>query len=311
MHEIKKDIYNEQLIMKTKEEFKMVNINEIIDILEKNSLIMSTNMEFKVLKSGTTNGVLYTLYVENTPAYVIKIDQPSIINSTKDFLLAYQDVKLLPNLLYVDDQQEFLVYSYISGETHFNRGSKLKWMTRLIKELFDQYKKVDQDIPWGRVNGQKRKYWSDFNQISLESAKVNIGDLLSSEDHKRVASLVSALSEYHIREEKYYLHGDTGVHNFVYCGNELNGVIDPSPLIGPRIYDFTYAFCSSPDSLDLSTLITSFSLWNDNTSLSNERLLGEVLFQLYTRIGVCIKVHPHDLNEYLEAWREWREYLPV
>jgi aminoglycoside phosphotransferase len=288
----------------------MVQINEIIEILNNKSLIKNNGLEFKALKSGTTNGVLYNIYVENTPTYVIKIDHPSIINSTEEFLLAYQDVLLLPNVLYTDDKKEFLVYSYISGETHFNRGSKLQWMTPLVKELFNQYKKADQDIPWGRVNGSKRESWSDFNQISLQSAKENIGDLFPSEDHRRVALLVNALSKYHVQEEKYYLHGDAGVHNFVYAANELKGVIDPSPLIGPRIYDFTYAFCSSPDSLDVSTLMHSFSLWNGNASLSKERLFDEVLFQLYTRIGVCIKVHPHDLNEYLEAWREWREYLP-
>jgi aminoglycoside phosphotransferase len=288
----------------------MVQINEIIEILNNKNLIKNNGLEFKPLKSGTTNGVLYNIYVENTPTYVIKIDHPSIINSTEEFLLAYQDVLLLPNVLYTDDKKEFLVYSYISGETHFNRGSKLQWMTPLVKELFNQYKKADQDIPWGRVNGSKRESWSDFNQISLQSAKENIGDLFPSEDHRRVALLVNALSKYHVQEEKYYLHGDAGVHNFVYAANELKGVIDPSPLIGPRIYDFTYAFCSSPDSLDVSTLMHSFSLWNGNASLSKERLFDEVLFQLYTRIGVCIKVHPHDLNEYLEAWREWREYLP-
>lgn len=166
---------------------------------------------------------------------------------------------MLPELLYVDGKKEFIVYTFISGETHFNRGSKVKWMARLTKELFNHYKKVDQDIPWGRVNGTKRKSWSEFNQISLESAKANIGDLLSSEDHKRVASVVNNLSSYHIHEEKYYLHGDTGVHNFVFSANVIKGVIDPSPLIGTRIYDFTYAFCSSPDSLDLNTLLTSFS----------------------------------------------------
>ncbi|GAM12236.1 hypothetical protein [Mesobacillus selenatarsenatis] len=288
----------------------MANINEVINIFSKNNLITSNEVEFETLKSGTTSGVLYILFVKNRPTYVLKIDHPSIINSTKDFLLAYQDVQLLPNLHYIDDQKGFLVYAYISGETHFHRGSKLKWMTRLINELFNHYLKVDQDIPWGRVNGRKSKSWSDFNQISLESAKENIGDLLSIEDHSRVASLVSALNEYHIREEKYYLHGDAGVHNFVYSDNELKGVIDPSPLIGPRIYDFTYAFCSSPDHLDLNTLMNAFSLWHGNTCFSKERLLGEVLFQLYTRIGVCIKVHPHDLNEYMEAWREWRAYLP-
>lgn len=287
----------------------MVQINEIIEILNNKSLIKNNGLAFKALKSGTTNGVLYNIYVENTPTYVIKIDHPSIINSTEAFLLAYQDVRLLPNVLYTDDKKEFIVYSYISGETHFNRGSKLQWMTPLVKELFNQYKMADQDIPWGRVNGTKRESWSDFNQISLQSAKENIGDLLPSEDHRRVALLVNALSKSHVQEEKYYLHGDAGVHNFVYFANELKGVIDPSPLIGPRIYDFTYAFCSSPDSLDVSTLMHSFSLWNGNASLSKERLMGEVLFQLYTRIGVCIKVHPHDLNDYMEAWRKWREYL--
>lgn len=288
----------------------MVQISEIIDILNNNGFIKSNGLEFKALKSGTTYGILYTLYVENTPTYVVKIDRPSIINSTEDFLLAYQDVLLLPNILYTDDKKEFIVYSYVSGETHFNRGSKLKWMAHLIKVLFNRYQKVDQDIPWGRVNGTKRKNWSDFNKISLESAKENIGDFLPSEDHRRVAFVVNALSKYHNQEEKYYLHGDTGVHNFVYSAHEIKGVIDPSPLIGPRIYDFTYAFCSSPDSLDIGTLMTLFSLWDGNAILSKERLLDEVLFQLYTRIGICIKVHPHDLNEYMEAWREWRVYLP-
>lgn len=288
----------------------MVQISEIIEILNNKGFIKKNGLEFRSLKSGTTNGILYTLYSENTPTYVVKIDHPSIINSTENFLLAYQEVLLVPNVLYTDDKKEFIVYSYVPGETHFNRGSKLKWMAHLIKELFNQYQKADQDIPWGRVNGTKRKSWSDFNQISLESAKENIGDLIPSEDHRRVAFMVNALSKYHNEEEKYYLHGDTGVHNFVYAANELKGIIDPSPLIGPRIYDFTYAFCSSPDSLDISTLMTLFSLWNGNVTLSKERLLDEVVFQLYTRIGVCIKVHPHDLNEYMEAWREWREYLP-
>jgi hypothetical protein len=169
---------------------------------------------------------------------------------------------------------------------------------------------VGKDIPWGRVNGIRRNAWSDFNQASLASAQKNIGDVFPSEDHKRVEKLVDKLKTYHDQEEKYYLHGDTGVHNFVYVDNQIKGVIDPSPLIGPKIYDFTYAFCSSPDSLNISTLMTLFSLWNSDDSFTMERLLDEVLFQLYTRIGVCIKVHPHDLSGYMDAWKEWREYFP-
>ncbi|MGE7921362.1 phosphotransferase [Viridibacillus sp. NPDC093762] len=286
----------------------MKKINEIIDILINKGLIINDGLEVKRLKSGTTNGVLYTLLYNEIPTYVMKIDTPEIITATKDFLVAYNDIGLLPDVLYTDDEKEFIAYSYISGETHFNRGSKIEWMTLLIKELFNEYKKVDKDTPWGRIDGIHRNSWSEFNQSSLESARRNIGDLLPSEDHKRIEILVNKLKSYHDQEEKYYLHGDTGVHNFVYLDTKLKGVIDPSPLIGPKIYDFTYSFCSSPDSLNLSTLFSLFPLW-DNDSINKERLLDEVLFQLYTRIGVCIKVHPHDLNDYMEAWKEWRKYL--
>lgn len=288
----------------------MRKINEIIDILLNKGLIINDGMEWKSLKSGTTNGVLYNLLINKIPSYVIKIDNPMNITATHDFLTAYKDVRLLPDVLFTGQEKEYIVYSYISGETHINRGFKKEWMTILIKELFNKYEKVDKDTPWGRINGTHRNTWSDFNEISLESAQKNIGNFLPSEDHKRVEILVEKLIKYHHQEEKYYLHGDTGVHNFVYLHNRLEGVIDPSPLIGPKIYDFTYAFCSSPDSLDLSTLFSAFSLWNGQASFTEERLLDEVLFQLYTRIGVCIKVHPHDLSGYMEAWKEWREYLP-
>ncbi|WP_197278997.1 hypothetical protein [Lysinibacillus sp. ZYM-1] len=251
------------------------------------------------LKSGTTNGVLYTLNYNEIPTYVMKIDTPEIITATKDFLMTYKDVGLLPDVLYTDDEKEFIAYSYISGETHFNRGSKIEWMILLIKELFNKYKKVDKDTTWGRNDGIHRNSWSEFNQSSLEFARRNIGDLLPSEDHKRIEILVNKLKLYHDQEEKYYLHGDTGVHNFVYLDNKLTGVIDPSPLIGPKVYDFTYSFCSSPDSLNLSMLFSLFSLWDIHDSFNKERLMDEVLFQLYTRIGVCIKVHPHDLNDYM------------
>lgn len=288
----------------------MLKINEIIDLLIKNGLLLNDNLELKGLKKGTTNGDLYTLLIKEIPTYVIKVDNSKIIIPTRDFLLAYQDVKLLPDVLYTDDKKGFIVYSYISGETHYNRGSKLKWMTILTKELFNKYKRADKDIPWGRVNGIQRNSWSDFNQASLKFAQENIGDLLPSEDHKRVEILVNKMNFYHHKEDKYYLHGDTGVHNFVYMDNQLKGVIDPSPLIGPKTYDFTYAFCSSPDSLDLSTLFSSFSLWESDASFTKERLLDEVLFQLYSRIGVCIKVHPHDLSGYMAAWKQWRDCLP-
>jgi len=284
----------------------MDKINKIIDFLISNSII-SSDAEVKKLKSGTTNGLLYLLSLDKNPTYVVKIDSVNNIKATHEFLTTYSNSNLLPTILHTDLEEKFIVYNYIPGETHFNRGFKIDWMTILTKQLFNKYKKADEATSWGRINGIPRTTWADFNKASLENAQHNIGDMLPLEDHKRVQLLVNRLNDYSILDKKYYLHGDTGVHNFVYLENRLNGVIDPSPLIGPKIYDFTYAFCSSPDNLDFDTLLKSFALWNIENNYTEERLFDEVTFQLYTRIGICIKVHPHDLPGYLEAWELYKK----
>ncbi|WP_152392772.1 aminoglycoside phosphotransferase family protein [Paenibacillus guangzhouensis] len=112
------------------------------------------------------------------------------------------------------------------------------------------------------------------------------GSLLSTEDYRRVESIFERLSKNEDQEVKYLLHGDTGVHNFVYYENSLVGVIDPSPMIGPMLYDFTYAFCSSPDDLNLETLMTAYQLLH-HEPIEQSRLIEEVIFQLYCRIGIC------------------------
>jgi hypothetical protein len=161
----------------------MEKINEIINSLVNQGILKNDDIDLKKLKSGTTNGILYTLNNNEIPKYVIKIDTPKLITATADFLLTYKDVNLLPNVLYTDEKKGFIIYSYISGETHFNRGSKLEWMTILIKELLNKYKKINKD--WGRVNGIHRNSWADYNLSSLEFAQEDIGDLLPSEDHKK------------------------------------------------------------------------------------------------------------------------------
>ncbi|MBU7316999.1 phosphotransferase [Paenibacillus oleatilyticus] len=130
--------------------------------------------------------------------------------------------------------------------------------------------------------------------------------LLPIGDYDKVQSLIERISKV---ETKYLLHGDTGVHNFVFHHFELIGVIDPSPMAGPVTYDFTYAFCSSPDDLNLDTLFAAFELLR-HKPIDQSRLVEETIFQLYCRIGICAKVHPKDLAGYLKAWEYWRTLLP-
>jgi hypothetical protein len=278
--------------------------NVIRDLLNKR-IIDFNEPDINMLK-GTTEGLVYTLSENATPKYVIKYDHPQEIEFVERFLHSCRNVSLLPEWLYTDPQKEFIVYSFITGTTHYNRGVKKDWMRTLVKEVLNHYGECHPEEAWGRL-GQPRKSWHEFNSISVELAHEDLSGLLPEEDYFKVKSIVERISRSG-KEKKYLLHGDTGVHNFVFNHRALTGVIDPSPIIGPVIYDFTYAFCSSPDDLNIETLLFSFSLL-EHVPMDNSQLIDEVVVQLYTRLGICVRVHPQDLEGYLKAWKYWKSLL--
>ena len=130
------------------------------------------------MKSGTTDGLVYSSSEHNVPKYVLKLDHPKQINFASRFFHTYQNVRLFPKLYYTDPEKKFILYAYIEGTTHYNRGSKIEWMTLLVNELFNHYVKYDQNAGWGRLDGIPQQTWYDFNRRSLESARTNIRDLL-------------------------------------------------------------------------------------------------------------------------------------
>ena len=278
----------------------------IIDLQNKG--ILGDQAEIKRLTSGTTDGQVYVVQESDNPSCILKYDHPADIGVVEQYLKTYKGIELLPDVYYVDAENRFFLYEYFEGTTHVNRGNKADWMKLLVEGLFNHYEKYDSKAPWGRLGGTPRQNWVEFNRISLDYAYDNVGDLLPHEDYVRMKQIVERLAEDGRQTDKYLLHGDTGVHNFVFHQNQLVGVIDPDPMVGPVIYDFTYAFCSSPDDLDMETLLDAFALLN-NMEMDASRLVEEVVFQLYTRIGICKKVHPHDLEAYLKAWEYWKHKL--
>lgn len=279
------------------------DILNIVNSLREDGIIDNNTQIYKKM-SGTTEGYVYLLSVNNVPQYVLKIDDELSISWASQIHQIYARSALLSKLIYTDPTNTFLVYSFISGITHFNRGSKIKWMTHIVKDLLNHYQISHLTEGWGRL-GHLRDSWREFNERGVEGARSNLGSILPLEDYQMVKSLIEEISGV---QEKYLLHGDTGVHNFVFNHNELVGVIDPSPMVGPISYDFTYAFCSSPDDLNLETLLATYKFLHHDP-LEESRLIKEVIFQLYCRIGICVRVHPHDLEEYLEAWKYWRLLL--
>ncbi|TXK76133.1 hypothetical protein [Paenibacillus sp. N3.4] len=284
-----------------------IDVNEIIKDLREKSVIDGTT---KVLNkmNGTTEGLVYTLTVSDSPKYVLKLDSSENIFLVEQLHQAYLNSTLLPKLLYIDPAKTFIVYVYTAGTTHFNRGTKIDWLTVLIKDLLNHYEIYQQTDKWGYWLEDPCETWHNFIDRGVEYARINVGSCLPVEDYYKVKSFVRNISTGE-GYERFLLHGDCGVHNFVFEQNAITRVIDPSPMVGPVIYDFIYAFCSSPDDLNLETLISTFTLLN-HKPIGRARLIEEVIIQLYCRIGICLKHHPYDSAEYLKAWSYWKALVP-
>lgn len=281
------------------------DVNSIIDVLNKEGII-GNHVTATRNKSGTTDGIVYFLSESEEDKYVLKLDHSDQIALTAKFLGAYKQIKLLPEVIYTDPAEAYIVYSYIKGTTHFNRGSKINWMTIVVKELLNKYTAYTDSAHWGRLESPIQS-WREWNYRSLAGTRKDWGNLLTTEDYNWVESICENISRNEDQKVRYLLHGDTGVHNFVFHNGSLVGVIDPSPMIGPWVYDFTYAFCSSPDDLNVETLMAAFERL-DQEPIEKSRLIEEVIFQLYCRIGICIRLHPHDLKDYLLAWEYWKSF---
>lgn len=253
--------------------------------------------------SGTTSGRVFRLLANSGERYILKWDDPEGIRITCNFLDEYREVMLLPKVLFTGSDHTYYAYSFMEGETHNHRGAKKAWLTRLVNEMLNTYVRLPDTKPWGRME-YPRETWKGFNQISIDEARENLGDVLTAEDYNLVHSTVNRLFE---KDEaaRFLLHGDAGVHNVVFKEKELIGVIDPSPMVGPVLYDFLYAFCSSPDDLAPALLWEIFEKL-EQVTMDKFRLMEEALVHLYCRIGLSNKHHPQDLPEYLEAWNMWK-----
>jgi hypothetical protein len=197
-----------------------------------------------------------------------------------------------------------MLYSFLAGSTHFNRKNKKEILKALVQGVINQYKKAPADWGWGWAD-QPVETWQRFILEEVAASRLQLGSQLGEDDHTLIRNLAknNGTNDYH-----YFIHGDCGVHNFIFHNGELRGVIDPSPVIGDPLYDLIYAFCSSPDELTRGTIDSAVSFLN--RSVDKSYLYETILIGLYLRLSTCIKHHPNDFDEYMRAWHYWKMMLP-
>lgn len=272
-----------------------MNIKEAIEIIIKNKIINSID-SYKKITGGTTSEI-WQVETTNNDKLVIKFNEKDVIKYESLFLNKYMDIDLFPKVKYIDSLHRFFLYEYIDGEVNCN-----EFNAELLYKLINVVKsyKVYKEEGYGWIDDLST--WDGFLGERVEEARRIMEDSNININYDSMEKLIDKISGY--KFEKYLLHGDFGVHNFIFENRKLKGVIDPTPVIGDRIYDVLYGICSKPqfiNALDKKILYKELCrLGYDEESIS---CYFKII--LYTRIGTCIKYHKEDLKSYLNIWEQF------
>jgi Phosphotransferase enzyme family len=278
-------------------------INEIA-----NKGILRNIVASKPLSGGTTSK-LFLLHDSENRKYVVKFNEPHVLKAESHFLAFYKDVDFLPSLLYAEPAYQYIIYTFVAGAVDYPRKNKKEMLQTLVQHLINHYKPVTDSGSWGWVDDPSHT-WQQFLQSRAHDSTKTLKSYLEQEDHDLVMQLINS-SDRSSNDKPYVLHGDCGVHNFIFNDEQFDGVIDPTPVNGGPLYDLIYAFCSSPDHLTEET-ISSAAILLQAFENKNDRLLHEeVLIGLYFRMATCVRHHPEDLEPYLKAWDYWKNKVHI
>jgi fructosamine-3-kinase len=274
-------------------------IEAIIDeLIALNIIDENKNKNYTKLCGGTTS----ELYMIDSQ-YVIKLNKPQILQQEANFLNYYQEIDLFPNIIYHHPDFDYIVYSYVEGNLAVPHNNKPALLMELVKKAINNYNLYPHEIGWG-WSDEPSSSWRDFLCERVNEAQQTLKNYIPEIDHETILGLINKENKYeHV--QPYLLHGDFGVHNFIFKPEGLSGIIDPTPVVGPPVYDLIYAFCSSPEALTWETINSAAELMN----VKDPRLDEEVLIGLYLRISTCLKHHPDDFDKYLIAWDYWKKSL--
>lgn len=277
-----------------------MQIQEIITQLHQRG-IMDHHIDDWIQLSGGTMSTVYALRENEQPKLIVKMNEPLTIRLEADYLKFYSSVPLLAQVMDVHENDEYFVYTYQMGEAKYPGKHKAAMLQTLVSQMINHMKEDRSASGYG-YRDNLSPTWQDFLLLRYGWAQETLTNVLPEKDHAFVEQLIRGTIE---TGRKYVLHGDCGVHNFIFEQEQLTGIIDPIPTIGEPIYDLIYAFCSSPDSLEPETIEDAVKIMNGEL-FDPAALHSDVMIGLYFRLAACIVHHPQDLEVYLQAWNVWK-----
>ena len=281
-----------------------LDFEDILKDLKQKGVIDKSFTEVSLL-SEHGNSRVGVISKNGEKTFVIKIHNAVHIRAESTFLLEYAKNPHTPQLLFVDPEGKYLLYTYIDGQSSDMSVSKGQWLQALIEKYINHYKFYPDSEIWGYLDDSCPTY-ADVLKSDIQYWS-QARSVLTKEDEVLALTLSEEVGPKY-KGQKYLVHGDPSIRNSLFKNGQLVAVIDPYPLIAPKIYDVLFAFCSDPRDLDLEVLrsvIDNLHGWDGDETVLKKHLL----VHLYCRIGIAVKHSPQTVSEYVQAWKARKKFF--
>lgn len=210
--------------------------NIIKDIENKLNITISDN-NIHYYTEGATESIVFS--IDNK--YLIKTMNQSELQVQIDFLNKYNNC--FQKIIYYNKELLYICYEYIDGIKIYDYSNYDK--KDIINQLYSitsKYEVIDYNGYGYYLEDNKTWYQFLYDEVIYSKSKMpNI-------DMHIVYDSLSIINEFNV--DKYLIHGDFGVHNFLFNDNKFI-VIDPMGVVGDPLYDFYFA------------ILSNYSLFND------------------------------------------------
>lgn len=264
----------------------IVNINDIINDIENKLNIKVDKKNIEYYTDGTTESIVFNI----NKKYLVKTTDKLTLKTQIEFLNKYKD-NYFQNIIAFNEQLKYICFDYIDGikVKNFDIYDK-KYLINQIYDITNNYLSYEYD-GYGYLFKDYNKSWYQFLYDEVMYSSTPIKEI----DIHIVLKSLNIIKEYNV--DKYLIHGDFGVHNFLLKNNKIK-VIDPMGVIGDKLYDFYFA-CLSSYSLFKNIELTHFLEYYNYNSPYKKALF---IIVFYIRMSRA-KVHSLDsFNDYLDIY---------
>ena len=261
-----------------------INIQTILNDLQCKLNISVNEENITYYTDGATESIVFS--IDNK--YLIKTMDDITFKSQIEFFNIY-DSEYFQKIIYINEEMKYICFEYIDGIKE--KDYSIYNTEYIIKQIYDItciYKEYNYD-GYGYIFDDYDKSWYQFLYDEVMYSSKEIPDV----DMHKVIDSLELIKKFDV--DKYLIHGDFGVHNFLINNGKIK-VIDPMVVIGDPLYDFYFATLSTPALFTNTDLILSYY----NKNMEYKKALFNIV--LYIRMSRCYKYDRNNYNKYVELY---------